>query len=470
MRTLTKEAETKLLRAIENAATFVNSGLEPNAAIVKSATESGIPAGHINLMVHAYNTGRTTKQRETGGTTIEKAADFQLADAATVLQTLYPETVKTSAQLKTAQIVSTEYAISAAGMLARRKDALRKTAAAKTQILSEKTYTPPPRDEHAAAMRGYSQKKAAQRVLEEQRREATVAYNKAAAALDELGNYFRVPGNMPFGAAVREVGLRFGDAGVSALKKVAAVYPHFEKQADTNKTYFGDNVVYTLVQDVIEAVNDYVVCQKKYAAALPAEAPAKPEPITGSILYRAEDEPLTLKQAAGFWPPVTPPVTPTGSGATGQKGGEMPEFKANLMPALATAPIQGVGAAMGMKTPQDVDPAALAKKHLNAMDDPDHNATLKSIKAKGLLHDLIMNDPVVSGYDPQDVAMAFNDISELAPGLVDSPGMVRAVLRKRLEAGQLADFDVKQLLEMDKLRAERDKIVADARASTFDTI
>ena len=98
------------------------------------------------------------------------------------------------------------------------------------------------------------------------------------------------------------------------------------------------------------------------------------------------------------------------------------------------------------------------------------DATIKSIRAKSVLHDLIMNDPVISAHDPQDVAMAFNDVAELAPNLADTPGMLQTVLRKRLEAGQLADFDVKQILEMDKLRAERDKIQGEARRINMETM
>ena len=72
MRALSKEAEQKLIGAIERAATLVNEGADPNSAIIKSASEASIPAGHINLMVHAYNTGRTNKQREHGNDTLEK--------------------------------------------------------------------------------------------------------------------------------------------------------------------------------------------------------------------------------------------------------------------------------------------------------------------------------------------------------------------------------------------------------------
>ena len=41
----------------------------------------------------------------------------------------------------------------------------------------------------------------------------------------------------------------------------------------------------------------------------------------------------------------------------------------------------------------------------------------------------------------------------MAPNFTGSSAAMQALLRIRLEAGQLADFDVKQMIEMEKLRA-----------------
>lgn len=483
MRVLSKQAEAKLLGAIEQAAEYANAGMSPNAAIIKSAAETNVPAGHINLMVHAYNTGRTTKQREAGDSALEKAADFQLADADTVLRALYPETVKTSAELARSQVVSAEYAISPRDMLARRQDSMRKAAAA-AAALPEKTYIPPPRDEHAAAMRAQSEKVAALRVREETRREATVAYQHAAAAMDKLAEYFRRPGNMSFGDAQREVRLRLGDDGVTVLDKVATVYPQFLKQAATLQNHFGDNDVYGLVDDVLEAVHRYN--ELKPAAEKTAEKKnlEPPAVVTGSILDAVTPQPLSLKQAyepsgAGRWAyddaaggssaalaemfPAPPPKAqqateqkkeeksqqnkpssgkPAGPGLLDQIGGSMAKQFGGIPGALAKDMMQ--------------DPADIRKKQYDKLTAPDHETALKNIKAQATLHDLLLNDNVISGYDPADVANAFNEISNVAPGIVDSPAVMQALLRKRLEAGQLADFDVKQLLEMDKIKTDRD--------------
>lgn len=432
MRQLSKEAEARLLAALEKAAELVNTGETPNNAIVKIAKDENMPAGHVRLMVHAYNTGRTTKQRELGESAIEKAADFQLADADTILDTLYPAVAKTAAEITRDAVVSTEYAVPPTGFLARRAVMSRKVASA----LPEKTWTPYPRDEHAAAMRDYSEKKAAKLASEELRRQATEAYSKAAAAMEQLHDYFRRPGNMSFQDAVRETELRYGETGVSVLKKVAAVYPHLEKQADTGKTHFGDCVPCKMAQAAVEAIETYVAAQQKLPQPKTAEAKPAAEVVTGSILYNPVEESLELKKADASSPI---PTTPTG--LTRQLGQQLYE-----------------GAGSYIKQPE-----TMMKDTFREITDPEHERKLRNIRAQSVVTDLMTNDPVISGHDPREVANAFNELAEIAPNFMDSTATVQALLRKRLESGQLADFDIKQLLELEKMKAEKQKNLADAR-------
>jgi hypothetical protein len=433
MRPLSKTAEMQLISAIERAATLVNDGLNPNDAIVKSAQENNIPFGHLDLMVHAYNTGRTTKQREQGESTLEKAADFSLADISVVKQTIHPANVKTSAQIFSGQTVSPEYALP--------PNFVKNRTAAKTAVTEKyafaPSWTPEPRDEQAAARRSYSEKRAAQLAEEEKRRQATVAHSKAAESLDAVADYFRHPGNMSFQDAVREVNLRFGHTGVSVLEKVAEVYPQFKKQAETSTQHFGDNEIYRLVPAVVTAIENYNQQKPREKEAQVTEKSA-PVTYTGSVLDTLSDAPIRLKIA-----------------------GDKPGMFSPMMP------VKVIGESMGMGGPKVSDGPLTkklteGKKQYNNLG-YDQDSAIKNIRARGVLHDLVLNDPIISGHDPQDVAMAFNDVAELAPNLVDTPGMLQSVLRKRLESGQLADFDVKQILEMDKLRAERDKLQGESR-------
>jgi hypothetical protein len=567
MRTLSHAAEEKLLAAIEKAAAYVNDGMAPNAAIIKSASESNIPSGHINLMVHAYNTGRTTKQRESGENTLEKAADFALADAGTVLEALFPKQVKTSQAIEREAVVSTEYAVSPKGMLARRFEQQQKSASAK-YVWPDSTYVRPPRDDKEEARRQYSQKVAEQRDYEELRRIASAEYHKAAAAMEELHTYFRRPGNMSFNDAIAETELRIGSDGVAVLKKVAAVYPHLEKQAATNLAHFGPCEPCELVNKVLSAVAQYNDAQKQ---ADLKKKPVTPEFVkkeastilTGSILVA--DAPLTLKEAAipgmdtiylpgggeqkvmdepgyhatfeeqgrglpatGYRPvgnarhrPEPPPRIETirlndGSeqkvqfdpayqpSARERRQGYEPGFRPlgasykreerpssppadfvpppqSLLPESAINPIGAVANAMSvtnkprstlgairsgassiarsMTTP--ISPEEMKSRTqgaFKALTDPDHELQLRNIRAKSVLNDLIRNDPVISSYDPTEITIGFNEISEIAPSVAESPAIMTALLRKRLEGGQLADFDINQLMQMETAKAQANNL------------
>jgi hypothetical protein len=443
MRPLSKEAETKLLAAIEKAAALVNAGEEPNDAIIKIASDEHIPAGHVNLMVHAYNTGRTTSTREQGDSAGEKAADFKLANVDTIIDTLFPSVVKTSSVLANETTISTEYAVSPSGFLARRKASMEKAAASIT-ALPAKTYVAPPRDEHSAAMRDHSKRAADKRAVEEVRRLATIAYSKAANAMDDLATYFRSPSSISYGDVMRSAEVRVGAEGVSVLTKLAAVYPWLEKQAATDKRHFGVNTPYDLIDTVIEKLAEYKAHKTAFDLMAPAkkEAAQKPEPTTGSILYNPLEESLELKKADASLP--TGPVSMTRQLGENLYSGTSGYFA---------------------KTPGD-----LRNEAFDEITDPNHERKLRNIKAQSTLADMITNDPVISGYDPREVTNAYNEIAELAPNFADSTAAMQALLRKRLEAGQLADFDVKQLEEMEKIRADKQNVMLQAQGKQRELI
>lgn len=442
MRPLSKQAEAKLLAALEKVAETVNSGAHPNDAIIKVAREENIPSGHINLMVHAYNTGCTTKQRETGEDTLEKAADFKIADANTILDALYPKVVKTSGEIVRESVVSTEYAVPPTGFIKRYNTQLEKAASAKV-ALPEKTWEPAPRDEHEAAKRAYSKKAAQKREQEEQRRQATAAYQKAAAGMAKLEEYFRTPGNLPYGTVLKTANFVCGDFGVSVLNKLADVYPQFKKQAATSipldMSDPKQRQPFTIIRDIGESLQTYDELRDKTAndgkeAAI--EKIVTPTPITGSILHNPADEPLELKKKFAA---EMPPLTPSG-----------------ITRALGSTVYQG--AESYIKSPQE-----LREDAFKDITDPDHERKLKNIRVQGVLADLVTNDPVISGYEPTEVANAFNELAEIAPNFMDNRATVQSLLRKRLESGQLADFDIKQLAELEKIEAEKQRNLMQAK-------
>ena len=80
---------------------------------------------------------------------------------------------------------------------------------------------------------------------------------------------------------------------------------------------------------------------------------------------------------------------------------------------------------------------------------PEHEQELQGIRNQTMLHDMIANDPVISGYDPEEVMEAYTRISEVAPRASQHRLVAQALLRKYLEQDATIDqFDNDQLLDV----------------------
>jgi hypothetical protein len=103
----------------------------------------------------------------------------------------------------------------------------------------------------------------------------------------------------------------------------------------------------------------------------------------------------------------------------------------------------------------DGDPGGpLASKAYYDLMDPEYMQELRRIQATAMLHDLMLNDEVITGYAPDETLTAYNEIVQIAPTAADQRLLMQPLLRKRLEQGYLGDFEVGQLLDMEKKQRE----------------
>ena len=104
-----------------------------------------------------------------------------------------------------------------------------------------------------------------------------------------------------------------------------------------------------------------------------------------------------------------------------------------------------LGKAFAPATEADVEAEAVGE-----IFDPAHEAELRKIRTQAMLSEFISTDPVISTYDPEEVAAAYNQVVQLAPRTAQQPAVMRGLLRKMLqqqdalepfEAGQLAEVE-----------------------------
>jgi hypothetical protein len=91
-----------------------------------------------------------------------------------------------------------------------------------------------------------------------------------------------------------------------------------------------------------------------------------------------------------------------------------------------------------------------------AVSDPSHEARLRKVRAKAMLHDMMANDEYLSGEDPNKITDAYNEISQLAPRASESPMLMRALLRRFSAQGQVDPHDVDQLVGVEANMKKRD--------------
>ena len=413
---LSKEAEAKLYLAIEKTAHLVNDGDAPSDAIVKAARDQGIPPGQINLMVHAYNTGRTTNTRETGDNPLEKSADFVMADAGKVLAELYPETVKTAAAVRQSTAVSTEYAIPPDGILARREKQARQARTHDWTMgtgSKPKAYEIDPKD---VVKRAAGRAERLSMGVNESRRLAAQAFDKMGSTFCELSDYFRSPGCTPIPVVRENVMIFHGGKGEQIMDQLIQVSPalgklahHKQASIQSSRDLRAVGPAYTLVSQLVGEISTY---QQKKAEfeTLQAESVKQAEvllaPFVGgpSPQRSVLDPPSTEKRAFG------------------------------ALSALGFTALRSARNTAGRKafSPDD----RLVDDKLAELTDPDHEAELRSLRVRAVLDRLMRGDPVISDADPDEVVAAANEVIQTMPRSADQYMTLQSMLRERLTANR----------------------------------
>lgn len=435
MNKLGHKQELVILGAIEQAAELVNTGTAPNEAIIKAAGDANIPNGQLELMVHAYNTGRTTRQRQQGEDLFEKSADFVLADIGVIREALYPSTVKTAAAVRRSEAISLEYAVTPTGMLQRHEKSIKQAAARLApRMVVEAPPNLPPLDPVSVVKRAHNRVRENTRQIEESRRVRSHSFDKMAARLERLVDYFKSSGAVSYGDACQSVETLLGPAGVLVMQKVAFVEPRLAKQAARGLPTLPIN--HTIIH-MAEGLREEVVSFQALDAAYHKTA-----------AELAADSEVTLR------PFVQPPCNPSQSildeVSWDKSAGISQPFAFGMAGGIAKDLVAGVS---NQIAPDD---DKMLARSMRTLTDPKHEASLRNIRTQAVLQDLMANDPVVSGYDPEEVLGAFNEIGEIAPRMIDQKAMMQTLMRTRLEQGSLDQFQLDQMLGMDSKLRDRD--------------
>jgi len=424
---LNKEAETKITDSLSEVSELVNSGTSPNEAIAKTASAYGIPVGHIELMVRAFNVGRSEAQRRSGDEAHEKLAEFDLADVKSVMDIMYPSVVKSASALSKDNSVSDAY-----------YRPFNKVEPVKlaplTPLIKLASSLPVYRAENDTLGSTRTLSSLIEKIgsaSDKLRMDSAATKDKVTYGIAKLANYFRTYGSKPFLVVKDNSERLFGKQASALLNIVLSSNRHLSKQAGTVDDLMAPADVhdepYKSIKSCIELAQLHLNKQasSEYLKGLSKQAlqagfnNSLPEDNTGSVLDGMDK-------------------------SSAEKPRTMDILRHPYMSALSAIPEHNKQMASDNDTK---DWKFVADQRMQEM-------ALKNIRSSAAFADLLANDERISSSHPEDVAFHFNEISKVMPESTVNTAIMRPLLRKRLESGmgQVDPVDIQQMIEMENSR------------------
>lgn len=437
---ISRAGEAKLQAGVRQVAASIADGMTPTDAVVKAARDLSYPPTMVPLLVHAYNVGRATMQREKAAGDVRSLVEpYPLANLETVMQTLYPADpvgeMKLAAALDRANQVPVEFSRPPSIVpLAERQEKLAFVAQPIPWANEYKQPEPEP-GVLARVEANLNAKRACEDAIRQGEERLANLVSRMRDGTVKLAGYFIRHDHKPFSEVAHFGRQLFGPAADDVLQyahQLAGLRESATPQEPKYAAYVDRNAPpYSLLSDILKLATEYKSVRQQLdrdRQRLAKEAAAGRDPFGCQL-----PAPIDLAQS-----PPLPSSRP--SGTTGKSAG----FFGTLLGTSTAGLINGYRQSDFGKPKSDrIEDAQLE------LTDPDHVNELRAIEAQTLLHDLLTNDEVLSGYDPTEVLNAFNEISRLSPRAATQPALMRPMLRKRLTQGSQEPFEAQQLVDME---------------------
>lgn len=427
MQTLSSKEEQDLLSGVKEAVDYVDrQGFSPNQALVKVAQARRWSPGLTRSAVNAFNNGRQVAQWRANDNVLDKLASFPLADYESILAELTSKPEKRAADLHD------DYRKPPTWLPDRRRlELLNMPLATREKQAAEIS---PVVAEHAAALRldrVLAGRERAKKAYELARRENSEAQDRLLGELGRLERYFKEKAAMdrlPLSAVCDFADTYYGEAGRALSEHLKARIT--EKQAAFHAGPLSP--AKPPCSYVQSAVNAAKVCYAKQAA-----------------LTRAAD---AVKQAEEDYLPFVsaPSANSTGSRETLSSCLIEPEKEAALGQWAGGAAVATGTRALLDKALSGAETNKAIESRYADLEEPDHENAIRSIQAQAMLAEMLGNpENPISGYDPDTVLHAYNEIAQLAPRLATQPAAMQPLLSKRL-SGHTEPFEVREIADLEK--------------------
>lgn len=420
---LTKTSARDAIDAcLEKVADLVATGATPDNAIAEAVKQANMHPSGVQILVQAYNTAAINQQRLNGSDIAEKTAAVPLADADLILETLFP-TPHEPAHIGHLGSPATLRKIASES----RPKSLSDNAKAGLSLLKSARAAETKQAADSAEVGYYKHRNDCLKKEAAANRELFMAGTKLAGDIERLTTFLQQESAPAVAELAPRVKVAIGEHAVDVLYALATPLNNL-KLASKCRDFAAAVDMVRVVTDGLERyqeVKQAADCAKD--AVPPAKMPVKAMHGTKSILDSDNDGVMAALNANDTGEKVAQDKSAAGPFTTAAVMESMRQLSDKLRAGLQSDPVE---------------------KNLSALSDPMHERRLQQIRSQATLIDLMNNDNVISGYDPDEVIASWNQLLELSPQIGDKRILAQNALRTRLAQGSLDPFATSQLVDV----------------------
>jgi hypothetical protein len=429
MEKLSKAEEVRIAAAVERAVRMSAAGMDSTEALRKVATEEKFQPQIVKRAAEAMNISRTLSHLKSAKAE-DRAADFPLVDAMKVIDSMYPREVIAPAYKQAAEYVPSVY---------RSKEKTDFQEKSKPKEDSPKPIKKKWLDDitkESADKRNFALLRDAKEHLRVKESEYRIAFNKTMDSAKDLGMYFRMNGG--FDEVEKRAFGQYGQVGKATMDMIYQWGSLGELRHPVKRASLEDRetwLIWDSNKEPMKAIDRLVEAGETIF-------------VKGAEVVDAETAVKRAEEAIGVRPFAKASSENTKlSDEVLEKDAFDPATMSLLPAALSEESPLYMGRALDLREPLGFDKY---REALGDAYDPHHQADVDTIRAKAMLNDFISNDPVLSSYDPELVADAYNQVAAFAPQASRQSAVMRGLLRKTLQQGGVIEpFEVQQISQIE---------------------
>ena len=501
--------EKKLLLAIDKVTNLVDKEkLPPTEAVIKVAKEEKLSPGEIRLVCSAYNNGKQIAQFESNKNALDKLADFVLADADKVVSTIYGSEnnlFKKSSEIN--DIFETKkYAFDLppywweeyekTAWLKSLDGNLLKTAAAETIFPEIKNKTQEednnPLKNYETLRKSHQYIKAA---IDQLHKESCTLKEEIRRNVNDLKNYLSYNENYRVSNQTIKEGIDayFGD-NIYGMQLKELLFKNIKEEENTKTAQVKKLEKLSIYDYPLNKFAESVNLTKKYVQIndkineldkQKKEIESELKKIAQHVGFRSIDKNKNIFNIDLHKEKINSPYYLDLKKNILCKEGQSNRMKVAAAPAVAAAAAAPAAAEakkgtlkklfktlglvelgrrlIGSKKEDEVEKEIKKLKDLyhDYLNNPGHVNKLKYMEGLPIVVSAMLDeeDPI-SGYHPEKVLKAYNELAVTMPDLVTHPAVVKPILRKYL-AGNFEPFEAKEIMDMQEKYLRSKHIIKD---------